>query len=69
MPINPKHAPYARETAICVDLAFDAMEEDILSEMDAARTDSREILIRLLSKLRDRRQVLEEFTRLTIRAA
>ena len=65
MSIDPKHTPYARETAICVDLAFDAMEDDIRSELGSAGTDSHEVLTRLLNKLRDRRKVLEEFTRLT----
>ncbi|MGL4398105.1 MAG: hypothetical protein ACRCS9_16330 [Hyphomicrobium sp.] len=69
MSIDPKHAPYARETAICVDLAFEAMEEDIRSELISADSNSREILLRLLNKLCDRRKVLEEFTRLTTRAA
>lgn len=67
--INPEHVPYARETAICVDLAYDAMEEDIRAELELASAESSKGLTRLLDKLLDRRKVLDQFTRLTVRAA
>lgn len=69
MAINPEHVPYARETAICVDLAYDTIEEDIRAELELTSADASKVLIRLLDKLRDRRKVLDQFTRLTVRAA
>lgn len=69
MSINSKHAPYARETAICVDLAYSAMEEEIRAEIEQSGGPTRLTLERLLGKLRDRRKVLDEFTRLTGRSA
>jgi hypothetical protein len=67
--LDPKYAPYARETALCVDLAYDAMEGDILAEIEKASGETREALVRLLVRLRSRRAVLTAFTRLTSPAA
>lgn len=64
MSIDPKHAPFAKETAMSVDLAYVAMEEDIRAELDSAEFSSRQALQRLLEKLRDRRAVLDEFKRI-----
>ena len=69
MPIDTKYAPYAKETAMCVDLAYATMENDLRAELEAANIETRDVLARLLSKLVDRRDVLIEFTRLTTRAA
>lgn len=69
MPIDSKHAPYARETALCVDLAYEAMEGDIRTELEAANDASRDALIRVLERLRGRREVLADFTQLKKPAA
>lgn len=69
MPIDPKHAPYARETALCVDLAYEAMEGDIRAELEATNNTSRDALLRVLEKLRGRREVLADFTQLKKPAA
>lgn len=65
MPVDAKHAPYARETAICVDLAYDAMEADIRAEIERSGGEAMSVLTRLLNRLRERRSVLLEFTELT----
>ena len=64
-----RYAPYSKETALCVDLAYHAMEEDLVAEIELASGPGRDALERLLKKLRDRRQVLDQFTRLTIRTS
>lgn len=69
MPIDAKHVPYAKETAICVDLAYGAMEEEIRAELQRSGGATRDALERLLRKLQGRRRVLEDFTRLTSRSA
>jgi hypothetical protein len=50
-----RYAEHARVTAICVNLALDSVEEEILSEL--ARTDGEiaRTLERLLSRVRERR--------------
>lgn len=64
MDSDARYAPFARETAMCVDFAYNAMEEDILNEMQRAGEGTRESLQRLLKRLRDRRAVLTQFTEL-----
>ncbi len=54
--------PYARETALCVDLAYEAVEGDIRAELEVASDASRDALLRVLERLRDRREVLADFT-------
>jgi hypothetical protein len=66
MPVDAKHAPYARETAICVDLAYDAMEADLQSEIERASEETRAVLARLRLRLRERRNVLTEFAQLAV---
>lgn len=61
--------PFARETAACVDLAYDAMEGDLRAEIEKAAPDTLPVLQKLLSRLRARREALGEFTRSTSRAA
>jgi hypothetical protein len=60
--IEAKFAPYARETAMCVDLAYSAIEEDIGRELDTVSDATRDVLLKLLRKVQERRAVLEEFT-------
>jgi hypothetical protein len=62
--IERQYAPYARETALCVDFAYDAMEADINAERDRASGATREALTRLLDKLKGRRSALKQFTEL-----
>lgn len=61
MTIHARLVPYARETAICVDLAYDTMEEEIRAEMVGSSDETHEALNRLLQKLHVRRKLLEEF--------
>jgi len=62
LPIDAKYAAYARETAMCVDFAYEAMEGDIMAELESANDASREALLRVLKKLRARRDVMAAFT-------
>lgn len=64
MAIEAKFVPYARETAMCVDLAYSAVEDDIGRELDAATHATRVVLLKLLRRVRERRAVLEEFATL-----
>ena len=59
--MDAKYAPFARETAICVDLAYEAMEGDIAAEIERASGEAQNALFRLLEKLRSRRDVLSIF--------
>ena len=43
MAIEAKFASYARETAMCVDLAYSAIEEDIARELDAVSDATRDV--------------------------
>ena len=65
LPIDPKYAPYARETAMCVDFAYEAMEGDLCAELEKAEGATRLALGRLLLKLQGRREALSQFTILT----
>ena len=65
MTLNPKYAAYARQAAMCVDLAYVAMEEDILAERGRANAREREALDRLLTRLREHRAVLDAFAEIT----
>ncbi len=58
---DSKYAAYSRETALCVDFAYEAMEEDIRAERDRASGPSREAFNRLLQRLKDRRAVINGF--------
>ena len=69
MSVDAQHMPYARETAVCVDLALDAMEDDIRAELAKAAPSARAGLERILAKLLQRRDVLSTFTRMTTKAA
>ncbi len=69
MKSQARYAPYSKETALCVDLAYHAVEDDLLAEIAAANGSGRDALERLLKKLRDRRQVLEQFTKIAVPGA
>lgn len=65
MTVDSKYIGYARETALCVDLAYVAMEEDILTELDRRDCQDRVALGRLLRRLQERRAALGQFTELS----
>lgn len=65
MKIDPKYASYAKGTAMSVDLAYSAMEQDIRAELDARNGSCQQALERLLDKLLDRRAAMEEFKHIT----
>lgn len=52
------YAEHARVTAICVNLALDAVEADIRSAMDTAEPQAAELLDKVLSQL-NRHRVAE----------
>ena len=66
MPLDPKYAGYARETAMCVDLAYTAVEQDIRAELHQASGGDSAALKRVLQRMRERREVLEAFSRNTV---
>ena len=49
------HLEHARVTAICVNLALDAVEADLSEELRRARGDAAAALERVLARLKDRR--------------
>ena len=53
--VTKNHMAHARVTAICVNLALDAVEADIRRELDNFPGDGSEALSRVLTKLNDRR--------------
>lgn len=61
MSAENKYLPYAQETAKCVDLAYVAMEEDLLDEMRLSAGETRVVLGRILDRLRERRAALRCF--------
>ena len=62
--VDSKYIGYARETALCVDLAYVAMEEDVLAELDRSDGEDRAALARILTRLRERRAALRQFDQL-----
>lgn len=65
MTSDSKYTAYSRETAMCVDLAYVAMEQDINTELRRVGAQERIVLTRLLKRLHARRQVLETFVTAT----
>lgn len=65
MTADTKYLGYARETALCVDLAYVAMEEDILTELNRGPGDDRAALARVLKRLRERRAALGDLVEIT----
>jgi hypothetical protein len=63
--IDARYIGYARETALCVDLAYIAMEQDLLTEIDRLDGQARDAFDRVLRRLRERRAALTEFTALS----
>lgn len=50
-----KLSEHARVTAICVNLALDGVEEDILAEIERSGPDAAHKLSKVLQQLRERR--------------
>jgi hypothetical protein len=59
---DPRYKVHSRETAICVELALNTVEEDIQTELKNAAGPTADALQRVLYKMRERRKVLEKFT-------
>ena len=62
MTLEARFAPYARETALCVDFAYSAMEADVLAELDVADGSARQSLSRVLQRLQARRNAISRFS-------
>lgn len=69
MSADAKYMPHVRETALSVDFAFGAMEDDIRAELARSGQPSDEALGRLLSKLQERRAALAKFTLIVAKIA
>jgi hypothetical protein len=63
LPIDPRYVSYTIDTAISVDVAYIAMEEDIRAELNKPDGSSHKALLGLLQKLLDRRAAIDEFKR------
>lgn len=64
MSTDSKHYDLACDISNSVDLAYTAMEHDLMIEIAAADRHQRACLGRVLSKLQERRTALNEFKRL-----
>ena len=60
---DTRYQSYSRETAICVELALDGVEGDICAELETNSGPAVDALKRVLEKLRERRKVVEQFTK------
>jgi len=60
---DARYQVHSRETAICVELALNIVEEDIQAELEAAVGPTADALQRVLKKMRERRKVFERFTK------
>ena len=56
-----RYAPFAKETALCVDFAYDAFQDDIRAELEHSEGSESDALKRLLQKVQARRAVLDSF--------
>ena len=59
---DSRYKVHSKETAICVEFAFDTVEEDIKAELQEAAAPTADALRRILEKMRERRKVLKQFT-------
>jgi hypothetical protein len=62
--LEARYRPYAKETALCVDFAYSAMEADILAELTSANGEAQASLRRLLQRLQARRGAISEFSQI-----
>ncbi len=60
------HSEHARVTAICVNLALDAVEADILQELGQINREAEPALLRVLAKLKARRVSSDELKAMAI---
>lgn len=60
---QPRHAEFARVTAVCVNLAIDGIEGDIRKELEQSATsgEGAEALKRILDQLKKRRISVDLF--------
>jgi hypothetical protein len=59
---NAKYKEQSRETAMCVEMALNTVEDDIRSELKTTGGQAADALKRILEKLGERRKVLVKFT-------
>ena len=59
---DARYREHSRETAICVEMAINTVEDDIRSELETSSSQAADALNRVLEKLRERRKVLAKFT-------
>lgn len=57
---SERYASHASGTAVCVDLALDSVEHDLLVELDSARGHTAAALERVLARVRARRKAMAE---------
>jgi hypothetical protein len=60
---DARYQVHSKETAICVELALNTVEADIRAELEKCGGPAADALNRVLEKMRERRKVLEQFTR------
>jgi hypothetical protein len=60
---EPRIRGYAKETALCIDVALAAVEDDIRAELDIAADEACAALRRVLTKLHRQRKLVEQFTK------
>ena len=54
---------YSKETALCVEVALSALEDDVRNELADATESAGASLRRVLLKIEEHRKVLERFTK------
>jgi hypothetical protein len=59
---DAKYKEQSRETAMCVEMALNTVEDDIRSELKTTGGQAADALKRILEKLDERRKVLVKFT-------
>lgn len=66
---DTRYVRYARETALCVDVAYEALETDLRTELAVANGEAKIALARILARLVQRREALERFKEIAVKAA
>jgi len=59
---DARYREHSKETAICVEMALNTVEDDIRNELETSGSQAADALNRVLEKLRERRKVLAKFT-------
>jgi hypothetical protein len=63
---DSRYIGYTQETARSIDLAYVAMEEDLLCELQRGDEEVRNALARVLKRLRERRAAMAEFVEIAV---